>query len=167
MHGNIFVLNTKKSLSNEGAESQAKKSLPPGAICVSCIATPGLVCVTHEKAQTNQQINTVIPNDSGQEGFWYWSFCGLGDEIRAGGSGGSVLTNLSKGRFEELKLLTPPSTLRSEYTKSTEKLFGLIFRNLVESQSLSKVRDTLLPQLLSGELPVPAALTRAVEALAG
>ncbi|TWT80457.1 EcoKI restriction-modification system protein HsdS [Planctomycetes bacterium CA13] len=163
MHGNIFVLSTKKSLSNLGAESQVKKSLPPGAICVSCIATPGLVCITHTEAQTNQQINSVIPNESEQEGFWYWTFCGLGDEIRAGGSGGSVLTNLSKGRFEELKLLVPPSGLRREYTNATKNLFESIFRNLVESQLLSESRDALLPQLLSGELPVPEAFTQAEE----
>ncbi|MBL3041911.1 restriction endonuclease subunit S, partial [Klebsiella pneumoniae] len=43
MHGLLAVTETARSLSRQGADSQSKKYLPAGAVCVSCIATPGLV----------------------------------------------------------------------------------------------------------------------------
>ena len=71
MHNNLFVIESNKMLSKEGAESQSKKTLPVGSICVSCIATPGLVILTHRECQTNQQINSVIPHDKESEYYWY------------------------------------------------------------------------------------------------
>src|SRR5699024_3547023 len=61
MHSQVFALNTARYLTEEGQKSQMKKTLPPNSICVSCIATPGLVMLTCVPSQTNQQINSVIP----------------------------------------------------------------------------------------------------------
>ena len=135
-----------------GAASQPKKTLPVGAICVSCIATPGLVVITSEEAQTNQQINTVVPRSTDESYFWFWSLHNLGDEIRAGGSGGSVLTNLSTGRFAELRILTPPTRLRSSYHSFVAPVFSRILANEHEANTLGALRDALLPKLLSGEI---------------
>jgi type I restriction enzyme S subunit len=155
MHGKIFATMTQqKQLSRAGTASQQKKTLPGGAICVSCIATPGLVVITTEEAQTNQQINTVVPARSDETYLWYWSLRNLGDEIRAGGSGGSVLTNLSTGRFAQLRVLVPPAKLRSCYHLLVAPLFNRILANENESRTLAALRDTLLPKLISGELRV-------------
>ena len=43
MRGKIFVIKTTTMLSRYGAESQSSKTLPPGSISVSCIATYGLL----------------------------------------------------------------------------------------------------------------------------
>src|SRR5690554_5364365 len=115
MHGNIFATDVKKRLSHLGAQSQQKKTLPPGSICVSCIATLGLVVITTEPSQTNQQINSVIPHQEDETYFWYWTLKNLGEEIKAGGSGGSVLGNLSTGRFSELRVNASSRPLRLAY----------------------------------------------------
>jgi type I restriction enzyme S subunit len=154
MHGQIFATATQKRLSWAGTASQPNKMLPAGAICVSCIATPGLVVITSEPAQTNQQINTVVPSRKDETYFWFWSLRYLGDEIRAGGSGGSVLTNLSTGRFAELHVLSPPAKLRSSYHFLVTPLFGRILENKHETITLAALRSTLLPKLISGELKV-------------
>ncbi|HBD0438682.1 TPA: restriction endonuclease subunit S, partial [Escherichia coli] len=54
MHGKVFVFKTTDNLSFAGEHSQSKKTIPPGSICVSCIATVGLVCITDVSMQTNQ-----------------------------------------------------------------------------------------------------------------
>lgn len=154
MHGKIFVAKTQKRLSRAGAASQAKKMLPASAICVSCIASPGLVAITTEPAQTNQQINTVVPIQKDETYFWFWSLRNLGDDIRAHGSGGSVVTNLSTGRFAELRVVSPPASLRSSYHLLVTPLFDRILENERESRTLAALRDTLLPRLISGELRV-------------
>ena len=62
MHGKMYALQTEKMLSALGADSQNKKTLPPGSVSISCIATPGLVILNHQHAQTNQQINSIVPS---------------------------------------------------------------------------------------------------------
>lgn len=63
MHGHAFVLQSETYLTEKGAKSQANKFLPPGALLVSCIGTVGVVSLTSETCQFNQQINAVIPNE--------------------------------------------------------------------------------------------------------
>ncbi len=152
MHGNVFAITTQRKLSNIGASSQANKTLPSGTICVSCIATPGLVVITTEESQTNQQINSVVLDESNQTYYWFWIFRDLGDEIRANGSGGSVLTNLSTGRFSEFRVLAPTNKLRCLYDSCVASLFDKILLNLHESINLSTIRDLLLPKLISGQI---------------
>ncbi len=152
MHGNVFGASTARRLSHAGANSQANKTLPPGSICVSCIATPGLVVITSEKSQTNQQINSVIPHEENETYFWYWVMTGLGAEIASSGSGGSVLTNLSKGRFEMLNVIKPTHNLIAAYHSEVSPLFQNILANTHQSRTIATLRDTLLPKLLNGEL---------------
>jgi type I restriction enzyme S subunit len=154
MHGNVFGAATARKLSHAGAKSQANKTLPPGSLCVSCIATPGLVVITSEYSQTNQQINSVVPHQKDETYFWYWVMTGLGAEIASSGSGGSVLVNLSKGRFETLQLIKPPHPLIRTYHNTVSPLFEAIHANTLQSRTLATLRDTLLPKLLSGELSV-------------
>ena len=45
MHGNMYALQTDMMLSTLGADSQPGKTLPPGSVSVSCIASPGPSCV--------------------------------------------------------------------------------------------------------------------------
>ncbi len=154
MHGSVFGTVTVRKLSHAGANSQVKKNLPPGSLCVSCIATPGLVVITSELSQTNQQINSVIPREKEQTYFWYWVLSSLRAEIASSGSGGSVLSNLSKSRFEALLIINPPCTLIHAYNTTVSALFEKILANTHQSRTLATLRDALLPKLLSGELSV-------------
>ena len=158
MHGNVFGAATVRKLSQAGANSQANKTLPPGSLCVSCIATPGLVVITSEDSQTNQQINSVVPHQKEETYFWYWVMVSLRAEIASSGSGGSVLVNLSKGRFETLQVIKPPHALIRIYHTTVRPLFETILANTHQSRTLATLRDTLLPKLLSGELSTTANL---------
>ena len=51
MHRNNFITHTERYLSVVGKESQEKQTLPAGSICVSCIATVGLVSMTTTTSQ--------------------------------------------------------------------------------------------------------------------
>ena len=155
MHGSVFAATTQKKLSRAGAASQANKALPPGTICVSCIATPGLVVITTEESHTNQQINSVVLRGDNETYYWFWAFRDLAEDIRTGGSGGSVLANLSTGRFSALRVLPATADLRRSYHLGVAPLFERILTNLRETDALAALRDTLLPKLISGELRVP------------
>ena len=154
MHGCIFANKTERSLTNEGAQSQPTKTLPPFSVCVSCIATPGLVSMTTIHSQTNQQINSVIPHNLEAKFYNYYVLRSVADQIRAQGSGGSVFVNLNKTAFSKIKVLWADQTLQKLFTKESEIYFDKILNNLKQIQTLTELRDTLLPPLISGKIRV-------------
>jgi len=154
MHGKMFVIETGKTLSEQGVQTQRNKTLPPFSICVSCIATPGLVSMTTMPAQTNQQINSLIPRDNKSYFYCYFALRELGDEIRARGSGGSVLLNLNKGQFETMDISIPPADLMHKFQEFAEPLLMRLLANEKESRTLASLRDGLLPKLMRGEVKV-------------
>jgi type I restriction enzyme S subunit len=166
MHSVLVVTATNRSLSRVGADTQKKKYLPPGSICISCIATPGLVVRVTVAAQTNQQINSVVPLEHWGKAFPLFLLRRIGDAVRAGGSGGSVFHNLSKSGFEELKVLLTTSELAQRFDEVIEPLVSKIVGNQKQAQTLATLRDTLLPRLISGALRLPEAQAAAEEALA-
>ncbi|MCW5824230.1 MAG: restriction endonuclease subunit S [Cyanobacteria bacterium TGS_CYA1] len=163
MHGKIFTLHIQKRLSHVGAKSQEKKMLPAGAICVSCIATLGLVTITTEPSQTNQQINSVILSAKDETYFWYWTLKNLGAGIKAAASGGSVLGNLNTSSFSALRVIAATKELRTTYHAYTESLFLKILENERRTATLIALRDTLLPRLISGKLRIPDAAQQIAE----
>jgi type I restriction enzyme S subunit len=154
MHNKVFVTETNKLLSKVGASTQKTKYLPPYSICVSCIATPGLVTLTSKLCQTNQQINSVIPADPDMALYCYFALRELGDQIRSHGAGGSVLLNVNKGQFSAMKMLLPSKQITSAFQCVTKPIFERILSNEGQSKSLAALRDTLLPKLISGALRV-------------
>ncbi|MFM4732300.1 restriction endonuclease subunit S [Aeromonas salmonicida] len=157
MHGYLAVTSTARSLSRKGADSQPKKYLPAGSICVSCIATPGLVVQVTESSHTNQQINSVIPHLEWGRSFPLFLLRRIGDKVRAGGSGGSVFHNLSKSSFEKIPELLPTNNLAQQYCQIVDPLVEKIIDNQRQAQTLATLRDTLLPRLISGQLRLPDA----------
>ena len=72
VRGNMHITKTEQTLSKLGADSQLKKYVPKGSICVTCIASPGLVGFATEDSQTNQQLNTVVCDDFNNRYFLYF-----------------------------------------------------------------------------------------------
>ena len=154
MHGNVFVIDTERKLSEIGIKSQIKKILPENSICVSCIATAGLVSLTSEESQTNQQINSVICKEGISPYFVYLYMEELSEYIKMLGSGGSTTLNLNKREFGKIELVIPPQEDMIEFHKQISPIFEEIKTNQYEIEKLTKLRDTLLPKLMSGEIDV-------------
>ncbi len=154
MHGNMFIIQTGEYLSNKGAASQKNKILPPNSLCVSCIGTAGIVSITNSKAQTNQQINSIVLDKEEYREFLYFALLGLKNVINQYGATGATMINLNKGKFVALKVICPKSKNISKFHDSTSAHFDLINNLLVKNINLRRTRDLLLPKLISGEVDV-------------
>ena len=108
MDGRREISHSARTLSEQGAQSLRTCRLPPGAVMMSCIATIGNCGITTRPSFTNQQINSLICGDDVDPKFVYYCFTQLGHALEAAGGGGSVYTNVSKSRFEEIELTLPP-----------------------------------------------------------
>ena len=154
MHHDVFVLDSFEKLSEKGSNSQANKILPRGSICVSCIATVGKVIITHQPSQTNQQINSIVPD---LPIYTYFLYFLMGEKERLFhdlASGGSATLNMNTSTFSNVDILMPNSKIIEAYDGVVSRIFDEILHNLKLSFLLSDMRDALLPKLLSGELDV-------------
>ena len=156
MHGKIYTVATERYLSICGANSQAKKTLPKNAICVSCIGTAGLVTLVASPSQTNQQINSIIPKDDFSPYYIYLLMQTLSEVINKLGQSGSTIVNLNKAQFGKIKVCIPTVTTMKGFDGIVAPLFTMILRNQKENICLSSLQETLLPKLMSGEIDVSA-----------
>ncbi|MBQ6864695.1 MAG: restriction endonuclease subunit S [Clostridia bacterium] len=154
MHNQIYAISTERSLSTVGASSQSGKTLPRNSICVSCIGTAGLVCLVAEPSQTNQQINSIVPSPTASPYYIYLLATTLSDKIQNLGSGGSTICNLNKGQFSAIEALVPSEKSMQEFDEIVNPLFESIHINQIEKLRLVELRDTLLPNLMSGEIDI-------------
>ncbi len=156
MHGKVFVFSANDSLTEEGSNSQINKSLPPKTICVSCIATVGLVVLTTRESHTNQQINSIIPFDEKYRYYLFLQMKASYDLLHAMASGGTATLNLNTSNFSKIKIPLPQEEILLEFHNEVEPLFDKIYLNQKNIKTLENLRDTLLPKLMSGEIKVVA-----------
>jgi type I restriction enzyme, S subunit len=154
MHGKAFISSTTDTLTEEGKASQINKTLPPLSICVSCIATVGLVSMNIVESQTNQQINSIIPNKDIYRYFLYILMKNSTDLLIAMASGGTATLNLNTGNFSTIPVQSPPEKLLEKFNEEVKPMFEKILSNTKQIQTLEKLRDTLLPKLISGDVRV-------------
>lgn len=154
MHNQVFITQTTDNLSVAGANSQSKKYIPPKSICVSCIATVGLVSMTSKPSHTNQQINSIIPNDEQTSKFLYLSLKqpSMTKYLKDLASGGSATLNLNTSTFSKIEIITPSKEIIDIFYNKVCYFFEKILSNAIENKRLTEIRDLLLPRLLNGEI---------------
>ena len=147
MHNQVFTINTERYITNEGAKSL----IPKNSISVSCIATVGLVSINDKVSQTNQQINSiVIEND--YDLYYLFEFLTEQEQYMKSIAGGSTTYNINKNTFENIQVPYLNKELIIEYDKKVRPMFEKIKSNQISNDTLSQLRDILLPKLMNGEI---------------
>ena len=149
MHGSVYTTSTARFLSEKGASTQPGKMLPANSVCVSCIASVGLVCLTAEPSQTNQQINSIICKEQISPFYVYTKMTTLNEYLKQLGAGGSTTLNINKTLFGQIPILLPDEASMKEYHNKVEPLFSSIRENQYEIQHLESLKHLLLSQLSS------------------
>lgn len=148
MHDQVFINTTEDSLTEDGENTQKNKTVPAGSICVSCIATVGLVSITTQDSQTNQQINTLVPNSEEFLEYLYFTLVGMKSDLQSIGSGGSTTLNVNTSVFSGLETLIPNAEIVKEFHRVVLKMFDEIKQLTIENVSLRSQRDRLLIKLI-------------------
>lgn len=154
MHNSVYACYTERYLSVKGAQSQESKNLPPNSICVSCIAIPGLVVLTDRISQTNQQINSIVPNENVSLYYIYLTLKNLSETIKMLGSSGSTTSNLNKEQFSKIQITIPNNEVMKKFESFVQPMFEKIRSLQKEDYKLVTIRDTLLPKLMNEEIEV-------------
>jgi len=163
MHDQIFSIKTENYISEKGAACLNNKKLPAYSLCISCIATVGLVVITDRESFTNQQINSIVVKNQFTLYYLYFIMKSLSDKLTALASSGSATLNLNTGQFSKINIIKPSDEILDLFNDLVSSIFERIKANEHESQTLSTLRDSLLPKLMSGELRVPEEIVRSFE----
>ena len=67
----------------------------------------------------------------------------------------AAIPGINKKDVENIYILSPENEAVKEFGKFALPLFEQMLKNAVENRTLSLLRDTLLPRLMSGELEIP------------
>ena len=86
--------------------------------------------------------------------FTYYSAWAIQKQIMEYEDTGTVFGSINKNQFESIRIIEPNSELIKTFDKQVRNLDLLIRANTSKIRILSELRDTMLPNLLSGEIRV-------------
>lgn len=95
-----------------------------------------------------------IRHSSGGRSFTYHAMWSLQGELRQYEHTGTVFGAINKKQFDALPIIEPDAKLVSAYERIVGGFDDQIRKNTEESHTLAQLRDTLLPELISGELRI-------------
>ena len=147
MHGKNFISQTERYLSQEGKSSQENQTLPPKSICVSCIATVGLVSITTTISQTNQQINSIICKEGISPFYVFMTLKGMNEELKRLGAGGSTTLNISKSLFSSIKIAIPNKKEMDLFENEISPIFDSILMNEKEISKLQELKQLVISRI--------------------
>ncbi|MDC0974990.1 restriction endonuclease subunit S, partial [Candidatus Pelagibacter sp.] len=152
IRGNVNIFESKVKLSDKGAKTQIKKFLPEKSICVSCIASPGLVGLTTEKSQTNQQINSIICEK--EENIYYLYFYLKEYFKNTKAKLGNTFANMNKDDFSNILILKPNKEILIKFHDLVKNYMDKIYFCEKENLELKNLREYLLPKLMTGQINI-------------
>ncbi len=147
MHDGMFAIKTERGLSKKGVSLQSNKTIPKNSICVSCIGTSGLVVITTQDCQTNQQINSIVVSNILALEYIYLTCSRLEKIIAEYGMGGAVLNNLNKSEFENLNIIIPSDNIIHIFHKQVKPIFDEIYLRQKEHLILTELQSLLLAKV--------------------
>lgn len=151
--GNVFIVSTKEKITEEGLKRSSTKILPLGTTIITARGTVGKIALTGVATAMNQSCYGVI----GSKGTGpYLNFLRLQRAVVTlkRNTHGAVFDTITRSTFETVIQPCACLAIRHRFEETVKPLFDEIKNNLIQSNTLGKTRDTLLPKLLSGELSV-------------
>ena len=86
--------------------------------------------------------------------YTYFKIWSLMDEIKQFNDEGTVFGSINKQDFENFKITIPPVELIFQFQNIAKPVDDKIIANSIQIRTLEKLRDTLLPKLMSGGVRV-------------
>lgn len=151
--GNVFVVDTEDKITEEGLNRSSTKLLPVGTTIITARGTVGKLALTGVPTAMNQSCYGVVPSDESGPYLNYLRLS-VGVDTLKRNTHGAVFDTITRSTFDTVVQPRSCLPLRRRFEQAISPMFEAIRNNLLQINSLSEARDSLLPKLLSGELPV-------------
>lgn len=152
-----LIIGATRYLSDDGRQAMKTRLLPKHSIVVTCIGSDmGKVAINCLECITNQQINSIILGDKNFVDYLYYDLVYKYDYLRNIATGGSTMPIINKSRFEEIEILIPDSNVLENFQVIMDSFNSKIEENIRQTESLTQIRDSLLPKLMTGKIEIQA-----------
>ncbi|EJK2115952.1 restriction endonuclease subunit S [Vibrio navarrensis] len=148
---NVFVLDTEKKVTEAGVANSSTKVLRVGTTIISARGTVGKCALVATPMAMNQSCYGVVGAEGVHDYFVYYLLRQSVKQLQQR-SHGSVFSTITRDTFSSLKLATGNVSLTQLFGNTISPWFEKILANNQQQSSLERLRDTLLPKLISGEL---------------
>lgn len=147
----IYLFDTERKITEVGLSQIGSGLLPVGTVLLSSRAPIGYLAITEIPVAINQGYIAVICDKAVSNYFMFlWLKCNMETIINLGN--GSTFMEISKTVFRELEFIMPPADKLQMFEELIAPIFEKIKTNSKQIQSLTQLRDILLPKLMNGEV---------------
>lgn len=150
----MFVFETKEMIIKDGVKNSVK--VQPGDLIMSNSASCGITvfvelygCI-HDGWLYFKNYQHISKN------FLFFWLRKIADHL-VHIADGSVQKNLNIALVSSQKIICPPLDVLQAFEIVAGSLLGRVRENCIQAQTLTQLRDTLLPRLISGQLRLPEA----------
>lgn len=149
----MFISNTSECLTKKAVEKFRVPVIPKNTTILSFKLTVGRVAITTENMISNEAIAHIrLKEDYDSFRFSYLLLKRYNyDRL---GSTSSIATAVNSNSIKNMEILIPSPDIITQFDSCSSSIFNKIRLNTEEIQTLTQLRDTLLPKLMSGELRV-------------
>ena len=130
-----------------------KRMASTNDILMSVRAPVGDLNVAHKECCIGRGL-AAIRSKSNHQSFIFYTLRFLKRKLDTFNSEGTVFGSINKQALNNLPILIPPTEKLDEFEALVSLMDSTIRNNYNEIHYLNQIRDTLLPELLSGELDV-------------
>jgi len=162
----VFVIDTEKRITQLGIEKSSTKILPVGTTIISARGTVGKCALVGVPMAMNQSCYGIQGREGVSDVFTYYTIRLQVSDLQRSGHG-SVFNTITRETFKSIKVPFSGTNLTQQFEGFVSNFMDQILHNLFQIDTLAKLRDTLLPKLISGELRLSAAALETLAAQAG
>lgn len=144
-----FVTTSLKTITELGLKNSSARLLPKFATVISARGTVGKYCLLSEPMTFSQSNYGIKPKYKNCYFFTYSLIAHSVDELQAAAYG-SVFDTITTSTFQEHSVKLPNDESIQEFEKIVQPYFEKMISNSQQIRTLTQLRDTLLPKLMSG-----------------
>jgi type I restriction enzyme, S subunit len=153
----VFIAQTSEFLTRASLTKFRIKKIPAKSVLVSFKLTLGRVAIADCEMTSNEAIAHFVPYEEDQIGHEFlYCYLSCFDYSRLG-STSSIATATNSKVVKGMPIIDPGREISSAFTETVRPLFEKIRCSQKEARALIKMRDYLLPKLISGEVCVKMA----------
>jgi type I restriction enzyme, S subunit len=147
----VFMFDTERKISEKGLAQIGSGLLPAGTVLMSSRAPIGYLAISDIPVAINQGYIAIIC-DKLVSNYFMYLWCKVNMEQIKNAGNGSTFEEISKSNFKELVTIKPSQAAILKFDTSVEPVFAKIKMNQKQILILEKLRNNLLPKLMSGEI---------------
>lgn len=148
-----YIFETSEYLTEEAVERFNVNLVPKDTVILSFKLTVGRISITTEDMVTNEAIAHFKLNENSNITKEYLYLYLKNFNYESLGSTSSIAKAINSKIVKKIPILVPDDE-KSHIQEKMKNLFNIIKNNQEETNNLVKLRDTLLPKLMSGEIDV-------------